>query len=82
MSYSIASFAVVSRVGGIVSPSNRGRLGVDDQLELARLHNRQLRGLGVVKDRPAKKPHWRHAIHNVGCIAHQPADFGKIPRGI
>jgi hypothetical protein len=29
---------------------HRGSLGVDDQLELVRLHNRQIRGLGALED--------------------------------
>ena len=40
--HSITSSATASSVGGTVRPSIERRLRVDDQLELARLHDRQV----------------------------------------
>ena len=48
--YSITSSARASSVGGTVRPSMLRGLGIDDQLELGRLHDRQVRGLGALED--------------------------------
>ena len=61
---------------------HRGGLGVDDQLEFGRLHNRQVRGLGTLKDATDIGADLAPRIRNVGSIAHQPTGFGKVARGI
>ena len=48
--HSITSSAGASSVGGTVEAEHPGGLGVDDQLELGRLHDRQVRGLGALED--------------------------------
>ncbi len=48
--HSITSSARASSDGGTVEAEHPGGLGVDDQLELARLHDRQVRGLGALED--------------------------------
>jgi hypothetical protein len=59
-----------------------GGLMIDDELELARLHDRQVRGLRALEDAAGIEAALAPRIHNVGSIVHQPADFGKIPHGI
>ena len=55
-----------------------GGLGVDDQLELGRLHDRQVRGLGALEDAAGIDADLTIRIRNVGSVAHQPAGFGKF----
>src|SRR5215831_330167 len=59
-----------------------GSHGVDDQLELARLHDRQVRRLGVLEDAAGIDANLTKRIRNVDSVAHQPADFGKITHRI
>src|SRR5262245_27510699 len=56
--------------------------GVDDQLELGRLHDRQIRRLRALEDAAGIDADLTKRIRNVGSVAHQPADFGKLTRGI
>ena len=48
--HSITSSARASSVGGTVEAEHPGGLGVDDQLELRRLHDRQVCGLRALED--------------------------------
>ena len=59
-----------------------GGLGVDDQLELGRLHDRQVRGLGALEDAAGIDADLTTRIRNVGSVAHQPAGFGIFARRI
>src|SRR5262249_52406487 len=51
-------------------------LSVDDQLELARLDDRQVRGLGALEDATGIDAALTKRIREVGSVAHQPADLG------
>src|SRR5262249_50579429 len=55
------------------------RLEVDDQHELARLHDRQLRGLGTLEDATGIDAQLTVLIRKARSVAHQTADFGKGP---
>src|SRR5262245_33927802 len=59
-----------------------GGLVVDDQFELARLHNRQVRGLGPLEEAAGIDTGLTPRVLNVGTIAHQPAHFGNFTRRI
>ena len=48
--HSITSSARASSVGGTVEAEHPGGLEVDDQLELGRLHDRQVGGLGALEN--------------------------------
>src|SRR5262245_52759121 len=61
---------------------HRGGLGVDDKLELARLHNRQVRGLLALEDAAGIGAGLAPRLCNVGSVTHQPAGIDKIARGI
>src|SRR5262249_23831053 len=50
----------------------------DNELELARLHDRQVRWLGTLEDAARIDTGLTIGVGNVGAIAHQPADFGKF----
>src|SRR5262245_45607835 len=54
------------------------RSGVDDQLELARLHHRQVRRLRALEDAPGVDAHLTIGIRRARSVAHQPADFGIL----
>src|SRR5262249_11219454 len=58
-----------------------GGLGIDHQLELARLHDRQVGGLGALEDTAGVNSELPKRIDNVGSVAHQPTDFSKIAVG-
>ena len=51
-----------------------------DKLELARLHDRQVRGLGALEDTSGIDADLTIRIQNVGSITHQPADFGNFAK--
>ena len=55
-----------------------GGLVVDDQLELARLHHRQVGGLFTFENAAGIAAGLTPRIRNVGSVAHQPADFGQF----
>jgi len=50
LTYSITSLACTSSEGGTVRPSNLGDLDVDYQLELSRLLDGEVGGLGPLQD--------------------------------
>src|SRR5262249_52689293 len=54
------------------------RLVIDDQFELARLLNRQVRGFGALEDTTGVGTGLTIGIRNIGCIAHQPTEIGKL----
>ena len=56
--------------------------GVDDQLELGRLHDRQIRRLRALEDAAGIDSNMTKRIRRVGSVTHQPADFGKLTQGI
>src|SRR5262249_57068266 len=64
-----------------VEAKHPGGLGIDYQLELARLHDRQVRGLGAFEDTASVNSELPKRIDNVGSVAHQPADFSKVAVG-
>src|SRR5262245_43057080 len=59
-----------------------GRLVIDDQFELARLHNRQVCGVGAFEDAAGIRTKLTKRIPNVGSVAHQPTRYGIIARRI
>jgi hypothetical protein len=59
-----------------------GGLDVEDQLELARLYDRQVGGLRTLDDAASVRAGLAPRIVNVGSITHQPTGFGKFPPGI
>src|SRR5215813_5521081 len=63
-----------------VKAEHPGRLGIDDEFEFARLHDRQVRGLGALEDESGIDADLTIRIQNVGSVTHQPADFGKVTK--
>jgi hypothetical protein len=59
---------------------HRGGLIVDNQFELVRLHDRQVRRLGTLEDAAGISASLAPCIRNVGSIAHKPASIGKFAR--
>ena len=55
-----------------------GCLGIDDQLELRRLHHRQVRGLRTLEDATGIDADLTPRFRNVGSVAHQAAGFGIV----
>src|SRR5262245_48358461 len=51
---------------------------VDDQLELTRLHDRQVRRLGAFEDTTGINAELTIHIHNVASVGHQSAGRGKF----
>src|SRR5262249_18672193 len=56
-----------------------GSLSVDDEFELARLHDWQTRRLGALEDAAHIGAGLAPCIHNVRPVAHQPANFSRFP---
>src|SRR5262249_33230083 len=54
-------------------------LNVDDQLELGRLHDRQIGWLGTFEDAANIDANLAKRIRKVRPVAHEPADVGKLP---
>src|SRR5262249_35457463 len=63
-------------------PEHAGGLCIDDQLELVRLYDGQIRGLRALEDAAGVKADLTKPIHNVGSVADQPADFGMFTQTI
>jgi|SRR6516225_9224444 len=82
LNYSITSSARASSDGGTVRPSTLGRLGIDDQLELRRLHDREVCRLGTLEDATGIHPDLTIRVRDVRSVAHQPADFDILTRSI
>src|SRR5262245_20394390 len=57
-------------------------LVINDQLELARLHDRQVRRFGALDNATSIDTRLTVGVGNVGAIAHQSADFGKFSAGV
>src|SRR5262245_43789938 len=55
---------------------------VDHQLELARLYDRQARGLRTLEDAAGVDTDLPPPVHKVGTVAHQPADVGNFTRPV
>src|SRR6516165_1492430 len=53
-------------------------LGIDDQLELGRLHDRQVRRLRALEDAAGIGTHLTIRIRQAGSVTHQPADLGIL----
>jgi len=51
---------------------------INDQLELRRLHDWQVRGLRPFEDATGVDSRLTPRIRNVGSVAHQPAGFDKL----
>ena len=80
--HSITSSARASSVGGTSRPSILGGLDVDDQLELGRLHDRQVSRLLTLEDTAGIDADLTPRIRNVGSVAYQSAGFGEFTRRI
>src|SRR5215471_8337841 len=52
--------------------------GVDHQLELARLLDRQIRWLGALEDATGIDAELTIRVREAGSVAHQPAGFWKV----
>src|SRR5450631_149280 len=59
-----------------------GGLGVDDQLELSRLQDRQVRGLDGIEDATGVDAGLTPRIRNISSVTHQPTGFGSVTRRI
>src|SRR5215207_4852370 len=57
-------------------------LSVDDQLELRRLHDRQIGGLGTLEDAASIDANLSIGFREVRSVAHQAADFYILAPGI
>src|SRR4029077_5486192 len=57
---------------------NPGGLGVDHELELCRLNDRKVSGLGASQDAAGIRPYLPIGIRNIATVAHHPADLGKL----
>src|SRR6516162_4055108 len=55
-----------------------GSLRVDDQLELARLHDREVGRFRAFEDAADVDPYLMPRIRDVGPVAHQSADFSEF----
>ena len=55
-----------------------GGLGVDDQLELGRLHHWQVGWLSALKNAAGIDADLTIRLRNIGIVAHQSADFGDL----
>src|SRR5262244_445623 len=53
-------------------------LGIDDQLELGRLHDRQFRWLGTLEDAAAIDACLTISVGNARSVAHQTASFSNL----
>src|SRR5262249_60574605 len=51
---------------------------IDDELELTRLHDWQVRGLRPFEETTGVDSRLTPRIRNVGSVAHQPAGFDKL----
>src|SRR5262245_796474 len=80
--YSITSSAGDKELVWHGEAEHRGGLDIEDQLELGRLHNGQVRDLRPLEDAPGIGAGLTPRVRNVGSVAHQPTGFGKITRGI
>src|SRR5262245_17525770 len=65
-----------------VEAEHPGSHGVDDQLELARLHDWQVRRLSILEHAAGIDAKLTKRIRNVDSVAHQPANFGKVTHRI
>jgi len=59
-----------------------GRVEVDREFELSRLHDWEVGRLGAPEDAPGVDANLAQGIVNVGAVAHQSADFDKAVPGI
>src|SRR5262245_45944547 len=57
-----------------------GGLLVDDELELGRLHDRQIRRLCALEDATGIYAHLTRGIRQACSVAHQPTSLGILPR--
>ena len=88
-----ANFVVLLSISGIANRSPRRRceqhwrhvdaerprrLQVDDELELGRLHDWQVGGLGALENVAGIDADLTKHVHNVGSVAHQSADCDMI----
>src|SRR5437660_4524903 len=55
-----------------------GGLGIDDQLKLGRLCDRQVCGLGPLEDAAAINADLTPRIREIAPVTYQPASFGKL----
>ena len=79
-SHSITSSARASSDGGTVEAERLGGLEIDDQLELGRLHDRQVGRLLALEDAADIDADLTIRIRDVGSVAHQSAGFGEFAR--
>src|SRR6266478_6192603 len=57
-------------------------LQVDDELEFGRLHDRQVGGLPALEYAAGVDADLTIHVHTIGVVAHQPAGFDSLARGI
>ena len=67
-------------MGGHLEAERLGGLQVDDELELGRLHDRQVGGLLTLEDPAGIDADLTIRIRNVSPVAHQPAGFSNFTR--
>src|SRR5215831_16691254 len=71
----------LQRVGHLDAEQSR-RLRVDDELEFARLQDRQFGWLCTFEDLPRVDADLPIHVRTIGPIAHQPAGFGSLAKRI
>src|SRR6266446_7600552 len=59
-----------------------GGLGVDDQLELRRLYDWQVRGLRALEDVAGIEAHLTIRIRQAGSVTHQPAGLSELTQRV
>ena len=76
--HSITSSARASSDGGMVEAERLGGLEVDDQLELGRLHHRQVGGLFALENPADVDAGLAISSGMIGSVAHQAAGIGEF----
>jgi hypothetical protein len=66
------------QVVGDFDAQRPGGLGIDDQLELARLHHRQVRGLGPLEDATGLDADLTKHLRQTRSVGDQAAGFRKL----
>src|SRR5215469_15951699 len=71
----------LDRVGHLEAERS-GRYQIDDEFELGGLHDRQIGGLRTLEDLTRVEAGLMKHAHSIGPIAHQPAGFDILAKGI
>ena len=80
--HSITSSASGEQLGGTFEAERLGGLEVDHELELGRLHDRQVGRLLALENPAGIDAGLTIGVGDAGSVAHQAAGFGKLAQGI